>query len=77
MRVRRLDHVLLAMPAGRETDARNFYSGILGIPEAKKPAGAVTEPGTCLMGGFIEENENKLFLRLGKTEGMEKQRGGR
>src|SRR5437762_1796690 len=38
MRIRRLDHVLLAMPAGRETDARNFYSGILGIPEAKKPA---------------------------------------
>jgi hypothetical protein len=25
MRVRRLDHVLLAMPAGREANARKFY----------------------------------------------------
>jgi len=38
MRVRRLDHVLLAMPAGREADARKFYRDILGIPEAQKPA---------------------------------------
>lgn len=37
MRVRRLDHVLLAMPAGRESEAREFYQGILGIPEAAKP----------------------------------------
>ena len=39
MRVRRLDHILLAMPAGRESDARDFYQGILGIPETIKPAG--------------------------------------
>src|SRR5205823_3343017 len=45
MRVRRLDHVLLAMPAGRETDARNFYAGILGIPEAKKPAELASRGG--------------------------------
>src|SRR6478752_3056847 len=45
MRVRRLDHVLLAMPAGRELDARNFYSGILGIPETKKPAELVGRGG--------------------------------
>ena len=38
MRVRRLDHVLLAMPAGKEADAREFYQGLLGIPEAKKPS---------------------------------------
>lgn len=31
MRVRRLDHVLLAMPAGKESDARKFYRDILGI----------------------------------------------
>jgi hypothetical protein len=37
VRVRRLDHILLAMPAGRESDARKFYQGILGIPEAMKP----------------------------------------
>jgi catechol 2,3-dioxygenase-like lactoylglutathione lyase family enzyme len=37
MRVKALDHVQLAMPSGREADARAFYSGILGIPETVKP----------------------------------------
>jgi len=29
-----VDHVQLAMPAGREAEARAFYSGVLGIPRA-------------------------------------------
>ena len=33
----RIDHVQLAMPAGREAEAREFYSGLLGIPEIVKP----------------------------------------
>jgi catechol 2,3-dioxygenase-like lactoylglutathione lyase family enzyme len=37
MPVTRLDHVQLAMPAGREADARAFYEGLLGIPEIPKP----------------------------------------
>jgi catechol 2,3-dioxygenase-like lactoylglutathione lyase family enzyme len=32
-----IDHVQLAMPSGREGDARAFYAGLLGIPEARKP----------------------------------------
>jgi catechol 2,3-dioxygenase-like lactoylglutathione lyase family enzyme len=32
-----LDHVQLAMPPGREGDARAFYDGLLGIPEVEKP----------------------------------------
>jgi hypothetical protein len=32
-----LDHVQLAMPPGREDDARAFYEGLLGIPEVAKP----------------------------------------
>jgi len=35
--VRRLDHVQLAMPAGREDDARAFYAGLLGFTEVPKP----------------------------------------
>jgi catechol 2,3-dioxygenase-like lactoylglutathione lyase family enzyme len=31
-------HVQLAMPAGKEDDARRFYSGLLEIPEVQKPA---------------------------------------
>jgi catechol 2,3-dioxygenase-like lactoylglutathione lyase family enzyme len=37
MTVVAIDHVQLAMPAGREDDARAFYSGLLGIPEIAKP----------------------------------------
>ena len=37
MRVASIDHVQLAMPQGREAEARAFYSGILGIPEVEKP----------------------------------------
>ncbi|MFD9901662.1 VOC family protein [Mesorhizobium sp. NPDC059025] len=32
-----IDHVQLAMPAGREPDARAFYAGILGLTEVAKP----------------------------------------
>jgi catechol 2,3-dioxygenase-like lactoylglutathione lyase family enzyme len=32
-----LGHIQLAMPAGREDDARAFYSSILGLPETPKP----------------------------------------
>lgn len=37
MRVVRLDHVQLAMPAGREAAAVAFYEGILGIAQVPKP----------------------------------------
>jgi catechol 2,3-dioxygenase-like lactoylglutathione lyase family enzyme len=62
MRVRRLDHVLLAMPAGRETDAREFYQGILGIPEAKKPSDLAARGG-C----WFEDGELKVHLGVEKN----------
>ena len=37
MTILRIEHVQLAMPAGREAEAREFYSGLLGIPEVAKP----------------------------------------
>lgn len=37
MHVRAIDHVQLAMPVGREHDARRFYADLLGIPEQPKP----------------------------------------
>lgn len=36
--VRGLDHLQLAMPRGREAEARAFYGDILGLPELTKPA---------------------------------------
>jgi catechol 2,3-dioxygenase-like lactoylglutathione lyase family enzyme len=38
MTVLSIDHVQLAMPAGREAEARAFYAGLLGVPEVVKPA---------------------------------------
>lgn len=38
MRVRAIDHVQLAMPAGGEAEALAFYGGLLGIPVVPKPA---------------------------------------
>jgi catechol 2,3-dioxygenase-like lactoylglutathione lyase family enzyme len=35
--VEAIDHVQLAMPAGREDEARAFYRDLLGIPEQTKP----------------------------------------
>jgi catechol 2,3-dioxygenase-like lactoylglutathione lyase family enzyme len=32
-----LDHLLLAMPRGKEAEARAFYGDLLGLPELKKP----------------------------------------
>ncbi len=37
MPVRRIDHILIAMPAGREDEARAFYVGVLGMSERIKP----------------------------------------
>ena len=53
-RIARLDHVQLAMPAGREDDARAFYTGVLGMRELPKPealrgrGGCWFEPGVHL-----------------------------
>ncbi len=57
MRIKALDHVQLAMPAGREAEARAFYTGILGIPEAPKPP-ALARRGGC----WFERGDLKLHL---------------
>ncbi len=46
MPVRHLDHILIAMPAGREEEARAFYSGVLGLTEKRK-APEVAARGGC------------------------------
>ncbi len=57
MQVRRLEHVQLAMPPGREDEARAFYHGILGIPEKVKP------PHLAARGGcWFESGEVKIHL---------------
>jgi catechol 2,3-dioxygenase-like lactoylglutathione lyase family enzyme len=57
MRIVRLDHVQLAMPAGGESLARAFYGGALGIPEVPKPPG-LAQRGGC----WFERGELKVHL---------------
>ena len=52
-----IDHVQLAMPAGREDDARDFYSRLLGIPEKAKPAELAKRGGV-----WFESGATKIHL---------------
>jgi len=57
MAVTAIDHILLAMPAGREVEARAFYGGLLGIPEAPKPTN-LAERGGC----WFERGSLRIYL---------------
>ena len=52
-----LDHVQLAMPAGGEQRARDFYTGLLGLPEVPKPT-LLAARGGC----WFESDRVKLHL---------------
>jgi len=43
--IRRIDHVQLAMPRGRESAARQFYGEVLGLREISKPAPLASRGG--------------------------------
>jgi catechol 2,3-dioxygenase-like lactoylglutathione lyase family enzyme len=45
VQIEALHHVQLAMPAGGEGRAREFYADLLGIPEVPKPAAAAKRGG--------------------------------
>jgi catechol 2,3-dioxygenase-like lactoylglutathione lyase family enzyme len=49
-----IDHVQLAMPAGREADARAFYGALLGIPEREKPPDLARRGGAWFENGAIK-----------------------
>jgi len=57
MPIEGIDHVQLAMPAGREDAAREFYGRLLGIPEVPKP------PELAKRGGaWFEKGEVRIHL---------------
>ena len=53
MPITAIDHILLAMPAGREAEARAFYDGLLGIPEMPKPANLAKRGGCWFERGSL------------------------
>jgi catechol 2,3-dioxygenase-like lactoylglutathione lyase family enzyme len=48
-----LDHVQLAMPAGREDDAQAFYEGVLGLPRVTKPEPLARRGGCWFASGSV------------------------
>jgi catechol 2,3-dioxygenase-like lactoylglutathione lyase family enzyme len=48
-----VDHVQIAMPAGREAEARAFYGGLLGIPEISKPPALAARGGAWFERGAL------------------------
>lgn len=60
MQVTAIEHVQLAMPPGLERQAREFYEGMLGIPEVSKP------PDLAKRGGaWFERGALKIHLGVG------------
>jgi hypothetical protein len=57
MRIIRVEHVQLAMPAGGEALAREFYHGALGIAETPKPP-HLAKRGGC----WFESGDLKIHL---------------
>jgi catechol 2,3-dioxygenase-like lactoylglutathione lyase family enzyme len=49
-----LDHVQITVPTGQEAAAREFYCGVLGLPEIEKPAALKPRGGFWLAVGNRE-----------------------
>jgi catechol 2,3-dioxygenase-like lactoylglutathione lyase family enzyme len=49
-----IDHVQLAMPAGREDEARAFFCGVLGMTELPKPPELAARGGCWFLSGDVQ-----------------------
>jgi len=49
-----IDHVQLAMPAGKEGKARAFFGGVLGMTEIPKPAELAKRGGCWFQSGGVQ-----------------------
>ena len=54
MTITGIDHVQLAMPAGREDEARAFYAGLLDLPEIPKPPELAKRGGAWFESGAVK-----------------------
>lgn len=54
MAILAIDHVQLAMPPGREDEARAFYSRLLGLPEIAKPPELARRGGAWFENGAVK-----------------------
>lgn len=54
MAVRGIDHILIAMPEGREAEALAFYCEILGFSEKEKPQQLAERGGCWFVAGGLQ-----------------------
>lgn len=54
MKILSIEHIQLAMPKGREDEARAFYTGILGFMEIPKPPALVKRGGAWFQSGSVQ-----------------------
>jgi ubiquinone/menaquinone biosynthesis C-methylase UbiE/catechol 2,3-dioxygenase-like lactoylglutathione lyase family enzyme len=54
IKIKRLDHVQLCIPVGAEERARQFYIGVLGMVEKKKPDSLLANGGVWFTAGEAE-----------------------
>jgi catechol 2,3-dioxygenase-like lactoylglutathione lyase family enzyme len=69
MAIRRIDHILIAMPAGREAEARAFYQDMLGLTELPKPDELAGRGGCWFSSGTVTVHlgVDKNFVAAGKA----------
>ena len=69
MAIRRIDHILIAMPAEREAEARAFYHGMLGLAEIAKPPELAGRGGCWFENGAVTVHlgVDKNFVAAGKA----------
>lgn len=51
---KRIDHVQITIPEGKELEAREFYSGLLGLEEIEKPDSLKASGGVWFKIGDVE-----------------------
>jgi len=54
MNIVAIEHVQLAMPPGMEQSAREFYQGLLGVPEVPKPPNLAKRGGAWFERGTLK-----------------------
>lgn len=52
--IKRLDHIQICIPPGKENEAREFYTKILGLREIPKPTGLIANGGLWYQAGDIQ-----------------------
>lgn len=54
IKIKRLDHLQICIPTGKENEAREFYTNVIGFTEIPKPVELIPNGGLWFMAGDIQ-----------------------